>query len=369
MKERTVRARNFLGALLGGMLGILGFGYIHPLALPFGCFLGVVIGWWHQEIWMEISGKFSQGVAYWARLNEKAAGLVAVRIANSRKKEIMKPLLQKISKAVTFPYVFVRACARRIKSLVAEHPMNKAWLLSVSAQLLNFAIIMVMIHYFEAWVKDIHGKGLIHLTFFPIVCSLTAAMIFAGNATTKELGLKDMNRFYARWNYLLSHGSLRYFFKEVGETFYRIAFFFVFFISIATCYAIAGFVLLVVTALFCLIFGAVKGFYQAATKSGHWLCFGVTLVVTALSAWITFPWLGNKLWVWIIALATGLMSAAITEVVARLVVRYLERMTKLKQAISGSLAGYLESAAEYYVETGWELAKKTYERLPETVRN
>ena len=55
MKERSVTQRNLVGAFLGGFAGILATGYIHPALLPGGCLLGVIIGWWYQEIYCTVA--------------------------------------------------------------------------------------------------------------------------------------------------------------------------------------------------------------------------------------------------------------------------------------------------------------------------
>ena len=50
-KGRSERSRNLLGAFLGGLVGILAFGYLTPWVLPLGVLVGVVTGYWYGEIW------------------------------------------------------------------------------------------------------------------------------------------------------------------------------------------------------------------------------------------------------------------------------------------------------------------------------
>ena len=47
---RSLSSRNFWGGLLGGLLGLAAFVKIHAAAIPVGCLLGVVVGFWYQEI-------------------------------------------------------------------------------------------------------------------------------------------------------------------------------------------------------------------------------------------------------------------------------------------------------------------------------
>ena len=50
---QNVTKKNLLGAFLGGILGILSFGYFHPAALIPGVAVGVLTGFWHDKIWQE----------------------------------------------------------------------------------------------------------------------------------------------------------------------------------------------------------------------------------------------------------------------------------------------------------------------------
>lgn len=42
--------RNLLGGFIGGTLGVLFAGFIHPLASPIGLLVGVLLGYWHDII-------------------------------------------------------------------------------------------------------------------------------------------------------------------------------------------------------------------------------------------------------------------------------------------------------------------------------
>src|SRR5271166_1940796 len=46
----SISVRNFVGGLLGGLVGILSAWYFNPATLPVGVLFGVIIGWWHSEI-------------------------------------------------------------------------------------------------------------------------------------------------------------------------------------------------------------------------------------------------------------------------------------------------------------------------------
>jgi hypothetical protein len=86
MTNRSYTSRNLLGGFFGGILGILAFALIHPSLLPAGCLLGVVIGFWYQEIWINAKADYVRTCTRWETAYEKTVLLPYARLrALSRK--------------------------------------------------------------------------------------------------------------------------------------------------------------------------------------------------------------------------------------------------------------------------------------------
>ena len=132
MKERTVSRRNLLGAFLGGVLGILAFGFLNAILLPVGVFAGVIGGWWYQEIWASTDHGFRTGIKM-ARALVTFLFTPAHRLGEWRKKlwreldDLDVPLLPFLAWLAT-PFVWLLRRPAVMLLWARAHPLHRAYL-------------------------------------------------------------------------------------------------------------------------------------------------------------------------------------------------------------------------------------------------
>ena len=161
--------------------------------------------------------------------------------------------------------------------------------------------------------------------------------------------------FYRNWERYASRGAMRFFVRDLANFFLcqiSIALFLggaaIWFTSIG-----GAFVLLVVAPISAMV-GAVKGIYQVSTKAGHWLCFGTTVVVTALTALMAYPYLNDARVLWTVALFAGLASASATEGVRRSLVWFFSFSGHARAVASETLGAQLAPSGRAF----WRITKQ-----------
>lgn len=127
-------------------------------------------------------------------------------------------------------------------------------------------------------------------------------------------GLNELRRYYREWEVIGRYGSVVFFLYILGKyTRYTI--------GITVFCAVAG-PWVIISAMIGylgiypvgIVIALVQGFYHVASRSGHWFCLGVTMVVTMLSWSIYHENFTDTRILWLVALGTGFVSGAVTEV-------------------------------------------------------
>ncbi|MFA6215963.1 MAG: hypothetical protein WC768_05330 [Patescibacteria group bacterium] len=311
MKERTVSQRNFLGAFLGGVLGILTLGYVHVIVLPLGCFLGAVVGWWYQEIWQSVIASCHRGVASRRAWDQSKTG---VRI-------------------IVLALVWL---ARRPTALIRwwrAHPMNRAYTIRTLVALTHLALNFTLFYCGKAVVSILYTDDDVGMSVL-VFLLITIPVLFAQFAYLEDK-TPAMRKFYLIFESYTARGPLRFFARDLAFLF---LFEMVASVVLAWFAVIGGLFLIFVIVPTAAVVGAVKGIYQVSMRAGHWLCFGTTVVVTALTAWIVSPYLNDARILWIVALFAGLASAIVTEGFYRLLAHSERAQTIITATLKYQLA-------------------------------
>jgi hypothetical protein len=331
MKERTISQRNLLGAFVGGVLGILAFGFLNALLLPVGVFAGVIGGWWYQEIWTATTHGFNEGVA-----GARALGVflfTLVRRLSEWRRELWKdqddmwgafaPILTFLA-LLTSPFIWLLRRPAVMVMWARAHPVNRAYLVRATTLPVFYAMNVVVIGSLAFLLvrsaqgidmnHDVRGLlvmlGGIFLVCIGIVSLMAPMMLWSSDSERK---LVQMHYFYRTWERYSSMGVARFY---VSELWFMAKTWFSMVAWLVACFAWfcgLGAVFLAVVAVTSAAIGFVKGIYQVSTQAGHWLCFGATLMTTIISAMLFHSSFGDVRVLWIVALLTGVTSAGATE--------------------------------------------------------
>lgn len=345
MRERSVRQRNFVGAFLGGALGILLCAFLHPYALPVGCVVGVIGGWWYQEI----SQSSTRGWR-WSRnvLPEKA------RRARAFSFERAHPIRQ----------------AYTVKTL--------AGITHVVLNVVLLAALCWMVHTCGSLIlpkEDLVGLVLIDVVLGIIFGYIVIARplcdwgdidlppVVSGSTMTIIQSKKNLHN----WKLYKELGASKFFWKNF---FSLLGYGFAGFLPVfGTCFCvlISAFAICFMILPTIITFAVAKLIYLASTKTGHWLCLVATMVVTLTTAWLTYPYFGDVRVVWLVALTNGLASAVVTEVARTCLAWFFEKYERVRMVMAGSIIDHTKPI-ESWVDKIWDEMKGFSNRMsPELI--
>ncbi|MDB5189544.1 MAG: hypothetical protein JWL82_501 [Parcubacteria group bacterium] len=326
MKERTISQRNLLGAFVGGVLGILAFGFLNALLLPVGVFAGVIGGWWYQEIWAYTADSYSTGVertkAAWERVALIATPtLTLVRRLKERKFDPGPAL--RVMGIFFFPLLWLLRRPMAF-ALWLQHPVARAYMVRVFATLTYYGLNALWVVPTMVWLCRTYAPldhsptwmvpplmlGILFTFVAGMSVLMTPMMFIAEGGDTTAM---QMRLFYRTWTRYASQGSIGFFFTELFRIF-QAGFTMTAMMTggLAWFMGLGGIFLVVVGTISAAV-GFVKGVYQVSTRAGHWLCFGTTLTTTAISGVVFHSSFGDIRILWFVALLTGLFSAGATE--------------------------------------------------------
>lgn len=341
MKNRTLASRNVLGGFCGGFLGILAFSIFH-LLLPIGCLLGVVIGFWYQEIWKEIKDESRKAYTSWCGFYNEA--IIAPK---DRFKEYLKQLKAKwssegdgisdfffwIARVVigTLRLSWKLACLMvRATRWPFKHPMNGVYL-ATTAALICFIGLLVRFAFplCYSWMLSASGTNdgswVIFMLFafvFPLCLPVTASIVIAFN-------LQDMRSFYEDWQRYNRYGLL----FHIGYKFLQISKAFALMVlweCLGLTYVVLG--LVAVLGFMALPISIAKAtlrvLWHFANMANHWLCFIITLTVTISSALLMQRYL-HGIGLWVVAMGTGCVAGLASEAARRI----MQTVLSMKPAV------------------------------------
>ena len=329
MKTRSITSRNVMGGFLGGMIGILAFSWSSFL-MPVGCFIGVLFGYWFQEI-IDLIIDFPKRIfRRFHRMPEWFSG-----VSNEFIKDITKTTswLSELPawlfyKAILWfrvlcvnPVVwFFGWLLRAWKFLTDSHPINTAYILQGIAVSIVTAICFIgaVWFWYAADMQHIDNNSFMVLPFMTVVLSsimvpvlLLCKVVYVD---TDDISLK-MHHFYKTYDRIARLGKTIFFIRELLVcTGYAV---YILLVTFGSMFAIVMLLVAVILFMGCIvILGFFRALYVVAHYEGHWLCFGVTLITTTSMALSIQDFLSGAM-LWIVALATGCLSGVCSEIVRR----------------------------------------------------
>ncbi len=346
--NRSITSRNLAGGFLGGALGILVSWYVAPMALPFSVLLGVVVGWWAEDIAQMFVQSFHTALRLWRAL---IARIVPDEIRLPRRSffERFKTLLgvcatkirNGVSRSLGYAVMPFHWLAMRVRALArvptaalrwASHPSNTALLITISA--IVFSAVINAFAFATLWpwpeMKTIGGgmngdpEQLVpfassDIAMFTVLATLFLMMFGLMGTITENAEDNPTRNFYARWERYSKYSPVTYFARELFR-FFKSEVMFAIFIALAIAYwvtlggALIAFVMIPVATFVTFM----VGLYKIAQRSAHWWCLGVTLSTTGISVLVFHNSFGNEVVLWTVALCTGLASGVATEGLRRL---------------------------------------------------
>lgn len=361
MKQRTVTQRNVLGAFVGGMLGILAFGYFsNAFLLVLGVFVGIIGGWWYQEIAQATVNGYNSGVA---AASKGWTTVTTYTLTPARRLKEMRfdpgPVL-KFFGALLFPLVWL---TRRV-GWAKEHPFNRAVLLRVLAVLV---FLVINAYWFipyaggalkkpepNAW--DVLGT----IIGIPMAMLMSCMSVFGMDDGKCE----RMRQFYKDWARYANRGPALFFANELFKLFTMMIGTAVMLVAMLFWLLGVGSLCLAIIGIVSAVIGFVKGVYQASVRAGHWLCFGITLTTTAITAYNSSDYFGDIRILWAVALSTGVVSALITEGVRGVIAWGFKRYRSARAVALIPIGRQLRPSGSVF----WKITEPTMDWFADLVR-
>ena len=306
-KVNSITVRNFLGSLLGGTLGFVLFAW-SPIAAPFGLLIGCLMGFWYQEVPAIISISFRTCYDF-----------------------ALGTWHQRLLPIINVPnYRFVR--------WLREDSLNTANAIRIGA-ILTHACPLVIVFMTLAWfqISSVPAAEK-DLPFFEFL--LLIGSMLGGVVVVMVFGVLNILFAFPNWvdeedeNPLKQKRRLALYNSKYG----------VVLCALKDAWLLLKTDPLILAAIVCaclwlsiwclpivLFFGviiatpvlALRGLAQLVTRVEHWLCVGVTLVVTAASIWLLPPAELSIQILGLVALLTGLAAGISTEAIRRLLARFV----------------------------------------------
>ncbi|MBD3360007.1 MAG: hypothetical protein GF365_04870 [Candidatus Buchananbacteria bacterium] len=342
MTKRSVANRNLWGGFWGGVLGILSFGLIHQYLLPIGCLLGVVSGYWYQEICQEIIRSWQQTLARWGE--EYAIGQKKLRSMFQRQSALLKKVkkfLQSHNLEFNLPIKEILALLRHFFTIsnspivkwLRAHPMNRFYtikgLVWLSHGVIHLLWFIPLCKFWISTANDPEPEKFI-LLMLGVISIFSIMFCIAITSFNPEKTLYDMKNYYRQYELFNQKGPIyTYFYTFIALAIRQITVF----LGVAGVLSyglISGIIVSTIIFLPVIAFlGIIKALYKISLRTNHWLCLGITLIVTTAMALITKSYLGYPLLIWLIALITGCLSGLTTEGLRRLIAWDFAKNTRL----------------------------------------
>ncbi len=323
--DRSVSTRNLIGGFFGGIVGILASWYMDPTALPFGVLLGVIVGWWNEDIVRLLGGAHQQA-------NKIASGFVGatdyVVSAFARfcglPSAIASVFRRILAKAIVGTIVaLTSAPARFTRWLAPRHLMDRAYAIKFTMSLVfvvgSTPMAMLFLEPYVGIEKSGDRGVIAFLSFIVAVSGSFVYWFLHMPYEDSESCLYELGRFYREWEVISRYGSFGFLlYTAAMQIRYMIG-------IIVFCAVIVPWLTITVMVGFLGIYpliagiAVVHGFYKIASRFGHWLCLGVTMAVTGISWLVYHESFADPRILWMVALGTGIVSGGATELVRRFV--------------------------------------------------
>lgn len=361
MQPQHSSSRNLLGAFCGGALALLTFGYLVPIArllsylsLPIICFIGVVLGFWHQEFAHLLSQAW-QSCRILIAKSWHPVRFPTMRSPFPGARKFFRQQLQPSVAALWNGTVWFIRRPVATRRWFSAHPMNRALIAQVTT-LVVFIVIQaaLVVMCFNSSISGVYSFGLAIVGFGTLITIMYGCISLAtyGIPINRERqpSMFGLRQYYQDFAYYVDHGWLdfmcRYFgkllFTQLGFTARLLS---PYVITIGPGLLMGILIILPIS----LGVGFSKAFYKLARRTDHVLCFAVTLVTTIASAVLIEPYLPNAPLLWGSALATGVIAGLLVEAVQRMLVRFMQVNQRLQIFVSVPLKTRIIPAWKLYL--------------------
>lgn len=365
MQGRSLTARNLAGGFLGGVLGILAFADFGPVALAAACFTGVFIGF-HAE---EVAAAFHQGwrrsSAAWGALWRSSVAALGVPVPIPPWLSLRRAEQALVGAATWLARAAVHLVDVRCSPLVRwvrAHPMNRAALVTAAAYVTFVAMnalwyVPLVRHATAIMDRDNHSPdalaGLTAMGMLLATAAVGMCLLLPIAIVDREgESLQDMARYYRRFQRYVDGGVARYFLSE-----FRLIASGSFVVSLSMLGAALYFigvgtlVLAVVVLPVAAFVLSLRGIARVVQRGQYWLCLTVTLAATSLVAWQTAPYLEDLRLRSLVALTTGALCAAASELARRAIAEAIERSPALARISTAELSDLLRPVGQRFLAT------------------
>lgn len=325
----TLTVRNIIGAFVGGVAGILTCYYASLTLMPFGCLIGVVLGFWHDKLftdyrrYLAIAGHFLVGckekVTRWkdhtmSYLKMPGDHLRRLNAKIPRNWGIGRHVVRGIIWFISLPLLFV-AWLRR-------HPMNRANTLTV----LTVPVIFFALWKFGYLALALPGDNSILAQKDPPVwlgcvgigLLVSTPFIILGPVLLLAMrGDGGMEGFYRQYSRYSRYGPIGWVIYELKNSLMMFAYAFIMMeIMLAGIVCLLGLIIATIAIIVTVVIPA-RVFWRCVQLPGHWFCFGMTVIATLVTWSSLRGHILNPAVAWTVALVNGIVAAIATEVLRR----------------------------------------------------
>lgn len=303
--------RNFLGAALGGVFGILMWGFVHPVSCVVGCFAGAVLGYHYEFIGTALNAEFAFGkIKRMSKLLGEARMLLQNFALTSRRTQIV---LARVMTSALFIIVFI---AQFMLAVWLNAYLGIEWFTAIAVPWVIIALLSTIV-------------------------------------TLMQIGVE-------RWDYSASAGSaeewavwnmpIRQYLITNTRDIARLLFVWLVMLTLLiTWLVIAGALFTVFVLCPIAVVWAVMGIlYQATVRGGHWSSFAVSLVVTLFAGLYMHPSFSDPRVIWLTALATGIVSGIVAEVCRLVLVQIISRFAFIRRMSEMDLSVATQKARSFF---------------------
>ncbi len=327
MKIRSITNRNLAGGFWGGILGILLCSH-HWSLLPVGCLIGVVAGFWYQEIIEKFKADWVVTKADWKRhaAQTKKSFLrpwrvykvVCRRINRVKNKEFLGTFdfVEKAIRWILFAFFWIISKIVQAITWPTKNAYNGMITMTV-ATYVCFIMATIYILFEPIYNAELNSDPASRGTYF-LLCSVGLLLTHAVTFGHQLIYLGEKR------DRLLKLSAIEFLGFQLLHTtwiFFRVL-----------CCAIIGILYLGAGAIITLGFIALpilaavqlsRAWLKFAQQKAHWLCFAACLVMTTATAIICHNHLQGPL-LWFAALVAGTLSGLAAEGL-RMFAGYTER--------------------------------------------
>lgn len=327
---KPVTFRNFTGGFLGGLLGILISYFVSPKLLPIGVIIGVIIGWHGKGLPSLVSEAWSKGLDACKTMYRRtrkvislceegflqwlAHGKVVPSLLVTFFLSLARLLINGILTLLSWFWIAIKAPVRFVRWFI-EHPANRALAVDSIIALALLPVFLTGAWYYENSIRAMSANN----DDFGFVIAISVWFGGAISRIVRQIAncnedLYDMNKFYRDWETLDKFGTVGLYTLSTVRFFWHgilTAFFGIFTIIWASISLVLGTFLFIPISI---LVGVLRGTYHVFSFPSHLLCLATTLVVTTCSWFMYQNQFSDPAVVWVVALATGVISGGLTEV-------------------------------------------------------